>query len=339
MGRIRFIDTAKGIAIILIVAGHVGFSSILGVNWVGRFVFEFHVPIFFIISGYFLSTTQPFMQYCTRRTKRLLLPYLFTCCLMLMLLIILFGILGRTSPPAIFNSFKEFFIAALYGAGTPGVKLPAGVTHIGAIWFLEALLIALIEVRLCLKMNRAASLIIVLLAALAVGTARHIWLPLNIQAGLTGGLYVYVGYLLRGQDLFHEEQPFPTLMFLALTTIVIVAFYAEINVSLARAYLGKYCLGFPVSVAGSIWCIFLAKLIREKTTMLNAFFEFFGKNSLAVLCIHLILLDIGFKRLLLLADIPPGNTMSIVNMILQLAIAASGAVMLKRIPGIRNIFS
>lgn len=47
--RIKFLDIAKGIAILAIIAGHTG------PDWVKQFVFTFHVPVFFIISGYFLK--------------------------------------------------------------------------------------------------------------------------------------------------------------------------------------------------------------------------------------------------------------------------------------------
>lgn len=67
--RIEYIDTAKGIAMLCIVAGH------LGVDSVNRIVFSFHVPIFFIISGYFLHDKDGFIR---KRAIQLLKPYLFT---------------------------------------------------------------------------------------------------------------------------------------------------------------------------------------------------------------------------------------------------------------------
>ena len=45
--RIRFIDTARGIAIICIILGHLGSASI------NRVVYTFHIPLFFLITGYF----------------------------------------------------------------------------------------------------------------------------------------------------------------------------------------------------------------------------------------------------------------------------------------------
>lgn len=49
--RVHYIDVARGIAIILMVLGH-----ILEVETIGReLVFSFHMPLFLIVSGYFFS--------------------------------------------------------------------------------------------------------------------------------------------------------------------------------------------------------------------------------------------------------------------------------------------
>lgn len=47
--RVQFLDIARGIAIICIILGHLNNSLI------NRVVFTFHVPIFFFITGYFMS--------------------------------------------------------------------------------------------------------------------------------------------------------------------------------------------------------------------------------------------------------------------------------------------
>jgi len=49
--RILYFDIAKGIAILAVIIGHLGgLPDILG-----RFIFSFHMPLFFLISGYFMK--------------------------------------------------------------------------------------------------------------------------------------------------------------------------------------------------------------------------------------------------------------------------------------------
>lgn len=46
--RVDYLDTAKGIAIILVAVGHCLVSSS---NPVNRLILSFHMPLFFIVSG------------------------------------------------------------------------------------------------------------------------------------------------------------------------------------------------------------------------------------------------------------------------------------------------
>lgn len=61
------LDFAKGFAIILMIYDH-----IIGH---GKVITSFHMPLFFIISGYLLKD-QPFRQTLKKKAKGLLLPYL-----------------------------------------------------------------------------------------------------------------------------------------------------------------------------------------------------------------------------------------------------------------------
>ena len=46
--RLTYMDIAKGFGVLCVIAGHMGNETI------NRFVFSFHMPLFFIISGDFL---------------------------------------------------------------------------------------------------------------------------------------------------------------------------------------------------------------------------------------------------------------------------------------------
>ena len=59
--RINYFDITKGIAIICIVIGH------LSITQVNSVVFTFHVPIFFLVSGYFLSNKLSVKNFIKRK--------------------------------------------------------------------------------------------------------------------------------------------------------------------------------------------------------------------------------------------------------------------------------
>lgn len=56
MTRVQYIDRLKGLAIILVVMGHIfGFSQLEdGIN---TFIYTFHMPLFMFLSGLVISTT------------------------------------------------------------------------------------------------------------------------------------------------------------------------------------------------------------------------------------------------------------------------------------------
>lgn len=65
--RIGYIDLLRAFGIIVMIMGHVGFGDLFD-----KWIHVFHMPMFFIISGYFYKSD----WLVTRRIRTLLLPYL-----------------------------------------------------------------------------------------------------------------------------------------------------------------------------------------------------------------------------------------------------------------------
>jgi len=74
--RIEYIDIARGIGILLVVLGHNDFGYISPFGH--KLIYSFHMPLFFFLSGYFLNTSIPFIDFFKKRFNSLLKPYLFT---------------------------------------------------------------------------------------------------------------------------------------------------------------------------------------------------------------------------------------------------------------------
>lgn len=72
--RIEYLDIAKGVGILLVVIGHCINSNSL----IGKWIWTFHMPLFFIISGmlYDSSRYPYFSSFFRKKTKTLLLPLL-----------------------------------------------------------------------------------------------------------------------------------------------------------------------------------------------------------------------------------------------------------------------
>lgn len=71
--RIEYVDVAKGIAILCVVAGHT-FAAYDPGSLQNKFIYSFHMPLFFILSGFFYKP-QEFKKAFWKKVKSLLVPY------------------------------------------------------------------------------------------------------------------------------------------------------------------------------------------------------------------------------------------------------------------------
>ena len=72
--RIEYIDIAKGIGILLVVMGHNDFGLVSPFFY--KFIYAFHMPLFFFVSGMFFKAEIPFLTLVRRRFETLLKPYI-----------------------------------------------------------------------------------------------------------------------------------------------------------------------------------------------------------------------------------------------------------------------
>lgn len=68
--RIQWIDMAKGYGIVLVLLGH------LHVNEMMVWIYSFHMPLFFFLSGYLFSVKSSFREFAAGKVRKLLVPYL-----------------------------------------------------------------------------------------------------------------------------------------------------------------------------------------------------------------------------------------------------------------------
>ncbi len=106
--RIEHIDIAKGIGICLVVIGHTaGLSA--GLH---DFIYLFHMPLFFIISGYlYHGTHNDYKSYIKKKAKRLLTPFLFFFILPAVVLFV------KTNELEVFYSWikdETFFVSPIW---------------------------------------------------------------------------------------------------------------------------------------------------------------------------------------------------------------------------------
>lgn len=259
-----------------IIVGH------LGVAWVKPFVFSFHVPIFYLISGYFLKENQTVKEFAKQKARQLLLPYVITC-----ICIILWGagasILHTDSWQNAMDAVRTWLAASLYGSGTIERTEPFYMGQIGAIWFLPALFFGLLIVKFFVQ-YRHGYIGILVTAYVGYKTTDMIWLPLSIQAGMVAAFFIYIGYLARKHQLL-EASPNPVILS-GLTAIWFACVLFGGKVYLVRNYFENGILDVLGALAGSYLVIYVAKEIEKRAKWTTTALGYIGKYSLYILCCH-----------------------------------------------------
>jgi len=161
INRIRYIDFAKGIAIILVVMGHMVQYNLKGdaANAIFNFIYSFHMPLFFFLSGYVaalkyegicIRSVLPFIK---KKSLSLLVPFL-TWGILLNLLLFRFSISDSLLQLKLLVSHPDrgpWFLFTLFIIQTAYLSVRLAVPYFRkhirlAEYFLMVALIALIGV-------------------------------------------------------------------------------------------------------------------------------------------------------------------------------------------------
>lgn len=277
--RVKYIDIARGIAILCIILGH------FGVYEVDRVVFTFHVPIFYIITGYFLSKKYELKTFVKDKVRTLLVPYGITCVAM-----VLFGMMFATFfQESVLEVAKKWIAASIYGSGVPYTE-PFEIHKIGAIWFLWASFWGSIFLRIALQMKKKVRLLfmIVLFCVGYITTVKCFWFPFSIQAGCCATLFMYFGYLAKkSKDAYAnlpKEVKNASVIFALIVWMAFIKNYTSFG--LVENNFGRGIVDIFGSVCACFSVIMISKFIEKRTRLLAGAFAYFGKYSLIALCVH-----------------------------------------------------
>jgi len=346
-GRIQFIDAAKGVAILAVIVGHssIRLSGISrGASLITALCFTFHMPLFFFLSGYFLHCDRAFNF--RKEFKRLVVPYILTAIVIVLLACLTTEIFGDYPLDMTKQNFALGWInAALYGsANITGKELWQQQFRIGAVWFLLALFWARLVVTSAYKL-RHPGIAVACWAITGVISARYIWLPLSIQAGLSAAIYVYLGTIARRHDFIESRMNSVA----CLISTLLVWLYAIVNFNgfgMGLADFGAMPIDIVRNVVGSLAgmyvVIYVSKIMCKHFQHFSRLLEKVGRLSLLVLAVHIIDDDVtridAINQMLLGAGLGAFwivTTESIVRCVYTVCIAFC----LDRLRVVRSIFS
>lgn len=282
--RLAEFDIAKAIALFGVIVGH---SQYLGVpSHLARFFYSFDMPLFFIISGYFLRPNDELnAQFVKKNAKALLVPYVITSSIV----ILIACLLAIVDPNQSVADAAQYWIrASFFGAGSITPKTPSFVPQIGAIWYLLALFLAKCYLAYA---NQTSNPTIFVLVAFFIGcsTTELVWLPFSIQPALGAVLFLFIGQKIRQSNVLdritHSEWILVTTVWL-FSALKYGELYMVTNTYVHGA------LDVIGSVFGSLAILKFSKNIASKDLILVSALCAVGRHTLPIFCMHLVELNL-----------------------------------------------
>ncbi|MBQ6078719.1 MAG: acyltransferase family protein [Muribaculaceae bacterium] len=285
-GRIAWIDTARGLGLLAVFIGH------LNVPYASAWVYTFHMPLFFFLSGLLYPGCEKysFTQFAWRRFKGLVIPYftlgaviaLFYCCVYA----------WHHEPLGVYLEMLRSFLVQ---------------EHYWTIWFLAALFLTQL-IYYCIdwcfhQWKYAVSIVSVAVCLFGFVRYRIGWgsLPWNLDIALVSQLFFHLGY-----RFMHNERVFDILIkarshvnglgiiFLSLIINLVAAKACIVltmqSLDMSIGMYGNEVLTFVAALAGILLIVTIGSMINSK------YITYLGRNTMILFSWHsrIVIVACGF---------------------------------------------
>lgn len=288
--RIHWIDIARGIFMLAIVQGHVFTDGVL--RW---WLYSFHVPAFFFISGYCFKQSETISEFIGKRIRGVVIPYFFFS----LLSISVFAVLGYVAPSitdVIEFDVEKNILEMLYANSKPDrmrYNLP--------LWFLPCLfsvsvLVYCLEVitkrKFKNKYIRGAWLLLFILLGIYFEKHEEIALPWHLETACSMAVWYFLGIITREQGIFeridHHARSRPQIRriigLIAIVVIIAGGILSGLNirtVGVRNEHYGIIAVYYCSAAVGIIGHIMLSISLGRSQVL-----EKIGKNTLGILGFH-----------------------------------------------------
>lgn len=285
--RIEYIDIFRAVGIVLMIMGHIGFGDKFDF-----FIHAFHMPMFFVISGYFFSSNKNIKNFLQKKAKTLLVPYIF------------FGILHFAFICFLNHNISIEPLKHLLFVNTDGLPIA------GALWFLTALFLSQVMFYFIDKVKNPYKFILVILISFIGNIATKILpfrLPFALDAAFTGVGLMYVGNLVKK----YKQNKYVNkiinmnalyLLFLIPISFVLISINTYINMRI-----GEYGILPLFWINAALSCLIILILSKQLDKFLNNSLKKYiisiGKDSITYLCLNQVTILIIGKMLTILGYI------------------------------------
>ena len=279
--KINYIDYSKGIAILFVIFGHVYSGNNIATTW----IYSFHIPLFFIISGFLLklNKNKDTKSMILKKFKSLMVPY------------ILFSIINIVGFYLIKDLSYEVFKGNIFNTIT--------LFGIGALWFLPALFIS--ETLFLFEKNNISKnkykalfyISIVFIIAIFIFVSKGNYtnvigkLTIVLVRSMVALFFINIGYY-----LYKVISKINFKIYQILILIVISIIFSILNgyVDLWGVQFNNLPLYVFNSIIGSLLIIAITKKINHSKVL-----KFLGQNTLIIMATHQLILQAILKSSLI----------------------------------------
>ena len=257
MIRLSWIDITKGLAIILMVIGHAHIPK-----FASDFIFAFHMPVFFMASGWCTNwSNYSFKELFVRRCKTLLIPFVVYS----ILVIIISLIIGES-----LFSLKK---------GWQGY----------ALWFVPVLFLATLVAKFTVIIRCQLLRILVVLVCLSLGAAlsyTHFQLPWALCTVPYAAFLILIGSILKKYESFISK---PRLYILAVGLCVVMLISHFWRLDLAFNNITPVIPLTIGAISGAAMLSTIASYIDKGPRHVAHIFQIVGKETFAIMALSQIL--------------------------------------------------
>lgn len=296
--RITYVDSAKGLSILMIALGHITKLANPVDNWMS----SFKVSIFYIISGFLMCYTgsvrkRSFGEFTTKILKNLGIPYLAFSIMGIFFKTICISLKHKPSD-LVFETFERYLYDSLFLKG------------VNSMWFIPTLFIGEI---IFYWIKRSPKLVKLLYAAAGVFAIKLsdiintafspggifelqpgdlydniIRLSNAVCKGFSAAWFLGAGYIIYLYYRKIKDQRVKLVTGVILSAANLVLSQINTGVDFNQMDEGKYPYMFYIcGIIGSVGAIMLLDVLSSYISL--SFFDYWGKNSLIMMCTHTVL--------------------------------------------------
>lgn len=298
-----WIDNLKGVGIVLVVLGHMAIPQVIG-----KFIFSFHMPLFFFLSGYLFKGCVS-TQYFRSKFDHLVVPYLVYAIPLVVLAVVSgFPVVYCVRNTLLGNGlYTNWFLTSLFCTSIFGALI------VFYCWSWRGQLVAV--------------LIVVTLGFLVPYFQHQHFLSCHTWCPATA--FWLIGHICSRTKVVERLKTTMTKRSVAILGLFLVSmlFVFNIRTSIAEVKIGNPILFYPSATATIVFCVLICRAVDDRLPLL----QYLGRNSLVIMIWHVVI-PAAFAILYKANGLDPRSTVfwKMASSLLNLAVLMGVVVIINR---------